>query len=710
MLHPIHQSERAECGLVCLAMIAAAHHLRTDITSLRARFPVSTKGTTLKSIVEVAKALKFETRAIRCEVGDLRQVRLPAILHWRMNHFVVLERVGRRGTVTILDPAVGRVPVSQEDLSASFTGVVLEVWPAPDFQRQDTRRKLRLGAVIPLSRDIIRALVTIAVCALGVEVLLLGTPLLQQLIIDDALVTGDTELLVVIAAALAIFLVGQAVVAGVRAIVMRNLSSSLSLLVPAHAFGRMVQLPASWFESRAPADVVNRLESGNTIHHTITTTVITSLIDGVVGLIALGMMALYHPLLALLCTLAMCAYLALRLLRYGTLRQASQGMLMQQARVAGVLWETIRGIATIKQFNGQGDRMSRYMAALSHSVRFQNRVGTSTVGFNFLHDAIFAAEKVAILYLGSRAVIDQKLSIGMLTAFLSFREHFVAKGTNLVNAYFEFRMLDIQLDRLADVLLTAPESDARLPFIGDRGGAGRIELRNVTFRYGVNEPEVLKDVSLIVEPGEIVAIIGPSGAGKSTLFKLMSGQLKPGRGEILIDGVSIGAMGLDQWRDTIGVVRQDDLLFAGTITENVAFADANPDHARVRDAAEKAHVFADIMRMPMGFNTLLGEIGTGLSGGQAQRIMLARALYKRPRILLLDEATSSLDVANERHIGEALAALTITQVIVAHRQETIARATRVVDIMSLQKGSQAAGLGTYATDAHVSSIGDRMLT
>ena len=691
-LHPIYQSERAECGLACLAMIAAAHHLRTDLPSLRARFPVSSKGATLKTLIEVAKSLKLETRALRCEIDDLKSLKTPAILHWRLDHFVVLEQVTRKGVV-ILDPALGRVTVSPDELNTSFTGVALELWPAPDFQRQDSRRKLHLTSVIPRSRELTRALATIAVCALGVELLLLGTPILQQLIIDNALITGDTELLVVIAVAMAVFLIGQAVVTGVRGLVQRNLSSALSLIVPAHVFRHLIELPTAWFENRAPADVVNRLESANTIHTTMTTTVVTAGIDGIVVLAALAMMIVYHPLLAFICAIALAAYFALRLLRYSTLRQASQGMLMQRARVQGVLWETIRGVATIKLFNAQADRANRYMAALSHFVRFQTRVGTNSVGFNFLHDAIFAVEKVAIIYIGARAVLDQKLSVGMLMAFLSFREHFVAKGTSLVNALLEYRMLDLQLDRLADVLLTGRETNSDLPFLGERTGSGRIEVRNVSFRYGINEADVLKNLWLTIEPGEIVALVGPSGAGKSTLFKLLTGQLRPTSGDILLDGVSLSSIGLPQWRDHIGVVRQDDTLFAGTITENIAFADGTPDHQRVREVAAQAHVLPDILRMPMGFNTLLGEVGTGLSGGQVQRIMLARALYKQPRLLLLDEATSSLDIENEKRIGDALAALTITQLIVAHRPETIARATRIVDISGLQRsGAQVVAL------------------
>jgi ATP-binding cassette, subfamily B, bacterial CvaB/MchF/RaxB len=679
-----YQSERSECGLVCIAMLASEHGLEFDLASLRARYPVSLKGSTLKGLVDIAGELNLETRALRCEVDDLAQLRLPAILHWRMDHFVVLVKCGG-GKFVLNDPAIGRITVSAMELSENFTGVAMEVWPGATFQKKDQRNRLKLSSVIPRTASLNRALLSLFVFAFGIELMVLVLPIIQQLVIDNALVTADTALLNLLVMAIGIFLFGQAAVAAIQGLAKRNLSSSLSMIVPSHVFRHMGALPASWFEKRAAADVVNRFDSANSIHQTLTSSIVTAGIDGLVAITALAVMTAYSPFLTAIVFTAFLAYGLLRVIWYNSYSQKSQGMLVQTAKVQSLLWETMRGIVTIKMFNGLRQRHGQYLSTLSQYVRLQNGIATANTAFAFGHDILFAAERIAIVYLGAKAVLAQEFSVGMLIAFLSFRENFVGKGTSLINTAIEFRMLGIHLDRLSDILLTPKENTTKLPFLGDREISGEIEVRRVSYRYGQNEVDVLKDCSLRVKPGEILAIVGPSGAGKSTLFKLLTGQAEPRTGEILIDGLSVASIGLERLRDLIAVVRQDDMLFSGTITENIAFLEEAPDHDRVRQSAEKARIHDEIQAMPMGYNTLIGSMGTGLSGGQSQRLMLARALYRKPRILLLDEATSNLDVDNERAVSLTLRDLGVTQIVIAHRPETIAKADRVIDIREINR-------------------------
>ncbi|MFC7398188.1 peptidase domain-containing ABC transporter [Chelatococcus sp. GCM10030263] len=684
----ILQSERAECGLACIAMLASAHGLEIDLPGLRARHFVSTKGTTLKDLIGVARVLQLETRALRCEIDELDQIRLPAMLHWRLDHFVVL--VARRGKRYIInDPAIGRVTVSAEEMNRSFTGVALEAWPSPTFARRDMRRKLRLGAVIPRTGGLVQSIFILFLFAFGLQFISLSLPILQQFVIDDALVSADRDLLTVIAVAMSLMLLGKAATVAIRALVQRNLSASLSVIVPSHIFRHMADLPTAWFEQRFAADIMNRVESGNTIHHTLTSSVITVGIDSIVAVVAIVVMLLYSPILTAIVVATFLVYGAVRALWYNMLREQSLGAIVQAAKVQSVLLETMRGIATLKLFNAVNLRHERYLAFLSRSVRLQNKITTSNVGFTFAHDMVTGIETVLVLVIGAGAVMRGELTIGMLVAFFSFRDHFINSATSLINVVVEFRMLGIHLDRLADILLTAREETQPLPYLGAPAVDGRVELRGVSFRYGAHEADVLKDCSLVVEPGQCLAIIGPSGAGKSTLLKLLSGQLRPTEGQVLIDGEPVTAIGLTRLRDLIGVVRQDDVLFSGTIAENIAMFDTSPDHERIRAVAAEARLLGEIERMPMGFNTLVGDMGTGLSGGQLQRLMLARALYKTPRILLLDEATSHLDLANEQSITANLRKVGITQVIVAHRPETIAKADRVVDIREINKAASA---------------------
>lgn len=684
----LFQSEYTECGLATIAMVASAHGYVVDLPSLRARYPVSFRGTTLQDIVSIADDIGLESRAISCDVSDLRQLSLPAILHWRMNHFVVLARC-RRDSYILHDPAFGRVVVTASEMNKSFTGVALEVWKGPQFQKEDLARKLRIGSVIPKSPTIRKAIVLLLLYALGIELTILVVPILQQIIIDEVLISQDTDLLLLVVIATGVFLVGKSVTQAVRSLIQRNLQSSLSLIVPSHVFQHMAGLPVSWFSQRSAADVVNRYDSVNYIHSTLTKTVIDAWLDGFVAILTLTAMALYSVPLALIVVLATFLYGLIRVVSFRSYRLRSHNEIIQRARVEEFLWETMRGIATIKLFSGVSQRQSGYVARLSRYIAVRMQILTADTAFVFAQDLIAGIEKVAVLYVGALLVLSGEFTIGMLIAFLSFRDNFVTKGSSLIDAAIEFRMLGVHLDRIADILLSPLEHKTRLPFLGERPARGELEIQNVWYRYGEHEADVLRNCCLKISSGEAVAIVGPSGSGKSTLFKVLTGEVQPRQGEVLIDGVSLNATGYERLRGVMSVVSQNDMLFGGTIAENIAFLDESPNHDQIRAVAKMAQIAEEIERMPMGYNSLVGTMGTGLSGGQVQRLMIARALYRSPRILLLDEATSSLDMENEKKISEVLSELRITRVVIAHRQETIARADRVVDITEINVSGNA---------------------
>jgi ATP-binding cassette subfamily B protein RaxB len=286
---------------------------------------------------------------------------------------------------------------------------------------------------------------------------------------------------------------------------------------------------------------------------------------------------------------------------------------------------------------------------------------------------------LAVFYQGARLVMANELTIGMLIAFASYQATFTGRMQALIGYAFQWRLLGLHSKRLADIALEPPEAEPPVETDVQRL-APRIELRNICFRYADGEPWVLKDLSLRIEPGESVAIIGPSGCGKSTLIKIILGVLPPTEGEVLIDDVPIRRLGLRNYRKLVGAVLQDDQLLAGSIADNIACFDPQPDDRRIEAAARVAAVHDEMNRMPMGYQTLVGDLGMSLSGGQKQRVLLARALYKRPQILVLDEATSHLDLFNERRVNQAITGLRLTRIVVAHRPETIASAGRVVSL------------------------------
>lgn len=668
------QAEAAECGLACLAMVAGAHGLDTDLPTLRQRFSLSLKGVTLAEMVRMADALQFNSRALRAEPLELAQVQLPCVLHWDLNHFVVLVALHRDEAV-IHDPGRGQLTMKLTELSRHFSGVLLELQPAPGFTPARQRQRVTLGQLLGPVRGLKRSLAQIFVLALALEVFVLLSPFFMQWVVDGAVVSADRDLVLTLGMGFGLLVFIQAATAAARSWAVLALSASLNLQWLVNVFAHLLRLPVAWFEKRHAGDIWSRFGAVQEIQRTLTTSFIEAVLDGFLVLMTLVMMWLYSPVLTAVALTAVLGYALLRWALYRPLRAASEEALVFEARQSSHFLESLRGVQAIKLFNAQGDRQSRFASLVVETMNAQLTVRKLELVLAVLHRLLFGLERVAVIWIGALLVIDQKLSLGMLFAFFAYKETFAGRVSALVDKAVDLKMLRLQGERLADIVLTAPEADSAAP---PRELDGGLELRDLHFSYADGEPEVLRGVNLKIEPGESVAIVGPSGCGKTTLLKLMLGVHAPTSGEVLVGGVPLGRAGLRAWREHVGVVMQDEPLFSGSIVDNISFFSAQADLAWVQECARVAAVHDEIVAMPMGYHTLIGDMGAALSGGQKQRLLLARALYKRPKILFLDEATSSLDVERERAVNQAIRQLALTRVIVAHRPETIHSAGRVV--------------------------------
>ena len=671
----ILQTEAAECGLACLAMVASAHGQLVDLRTLRQQFSISSHGLTMVDLVRMAEVLHLGARALRVEPEDLPQLALPCILHWDMSHFVVLVAV-RRGVAVIHDPALGRRLVKAAELSRRFTGVALELQPQPGFVQAPPRPRVTLRQLLGPVSGLKRSLLQIAVLALALEAFVLLTPFLMQAVVDGVLPAADRDLLFTLGVGFALLVLVQAATAAARSWAVLVLSATLNQQWLVNVFAHLLRLPVAWFEKRHIGDIWSRFGSVQQIQKTLTTSFIEAFLDGLLVVLTLTVMALYSLRLTLVALVAVGLYALLRWAFFSRLRQASEEALVHEARQGSHFLESLRGVQSIKLFNAQGDRGSRFSSLVVHTMNAQITVRQLELLFSVLHRLLFGLERVAVIWLGALLVLDRQFTVGMLFAFFAYKETFALRVSGLIDKVAELKMLKLQGERLADIVLTAPESDAA----PDHDGVlpGSIELRNVSFRYADGEPEVLRGVNLKIEAGESVAVVGPSGCGKTTLIKLMLGVHTPTEGEVLVGGRPLQHLGLRAWRDQVGAVMQDDSLFSGSIADNICFFSPQPDRAWLEQCARVAAVHEDIEALPMGYQTLIGDLGVALSGGQRQRLLLARALYKRPQVLLLDEATSALDVDRERTINHAVRQLALTRVIVAHRPETIASATRVI--------------------------------
>ena len=681
----IIQSEASECALASLAMVCSAHGLQVDLADLRRRFAVSIKGATMQQLVQHADGLNFSSRPLRLELDEMSQLQLPCILHWGLNHFVVLAKV-RKKHIVLHDPAVGERRVPMDEVSRHFTGVALELTPNADFEPSDQRQRVSLAALTGKVLGLKRSMFQIFALALVLQLFAIAAPLLNQLVVDDAIATYDKDLLSVLIVGFALLLLIQTLLGLARSWMVMALSMSLSLQWTSNVFSHLLKLPIEYFEKRHLGDVVSRFGSVNTIQKTLTSSLIEAVLDGLMSVAALGMMLLYSPLLTAVVVGAVAVYALLRWAMYKPFRDASAERLIVAAKENTHFLESLRAITPLKLFGRENERRARWQNLL---IDVQNRdIKTAKMGiaFSTANTFISGIENLLVLWLGAGLVMQTTqtnaqsqagFTIGMLFAFISYKGQFSGRMGTLINYFVEIKMLGLHAERLADIALTEPEKDVAqdntLQHLEPT-----IELRNVSFRYGEGEPWLLKEANLTLNAGESVAIVGASGCGKTTLLKLILGLRQPMEGDILYGGIPVKQLGLQNYRKLIGTVMQEDVLLAGSIAENISFFDVHFDMERVQICGNLAAVHADISRMPMGYQTLVGDMGSALSGGQKQRILLARALYKQPRVLALDEATSHLDIANEKKVTQTLAQMNITRIVVAHRPETIAAAQRVV--------------------------------
>ena len=664
----IRQTEAAECGLACLAMVTSYHGHRIDLNTLRRRHPVSLSGVTLRGLIQIANQMDLVCRPLRFELDHLRQLRSPAILHWNLSHFVVLKTVTGKGIV-VHDPALGEKSYTIAEASKHLSGVALEVAPAEGFSPADERARLPFAAFWGGTRGLTHPLVQIFVLSIILELLVIAGPFYMQITIDEVIARGDADLLMVLALGFGLLALITVATTALRSLVILIVQNFLHFRIGARLFHHLLRLPLAWFEKRHVGDILSRFSSIEPIRNLLAEGLIAAVIDGLMAVATLVMIFVYSPLLAAVVLGALVLYAALRLGLFHMLRQRSEVLIQSKAQESSTFIETVRAIQSLKLLNRESEREGQWLNRYAEVVNANVGLGRALITFKTLNDLIFGLESILTVYLAARLALGNALTVGMIFAFMSYKRHFTEKAVMLVEKGIELRLLGLHLDRVSDIALGEPEAghDRSLAYTHQiRGG---IELRNISFRYAETERFVLENVNLIVSPGQFVTITGPSGGGKTTLLKIMLGLLEPTSGEVLVDGVPLATVGARAFREHVGAVMQEDQLLSGSMADNICFFDSSFDEEWMVDCARTAVVHDEIMAMPMAYNSLIGDMGSSLSGGQKQRVLLARALYRRPRILFLDEGTAHLDVDRERQINEALRGLKITRISIAHRPD-----------------------------------------
>lgn len=853
----ILQTEVAECGLACLAMVASYHGHETDLLSLRRRFSISSHGLSLKHLMSMASKLHLAPRALRAETADLSKITMPCVIHWGLNHFVVLKDITKKKYI-IHDPAFGERHLDEIGFGKSFTGVVMELTPTQEFKELDERKRLQFSDFWTKAVGLKRSLTQIILLSFLLQIFALAAPFYMQTVVDNVLLRNDLSLLKVLAIGFTLLMLIQLGTSALREYVILHVSNKLGMQMSANLFRHLMRLPLDYFSKRHMGDIVSRFGSLSNVRNMLTNGMVAAVVDGVMAILVLTAMCFYDIKLTLIVLAIVFFYVLLRWFMYRPFRVLNEEVIVSSAKESSYFMESVRAIQTIKLFQKENERQHHWQNKLADVMNKNIRIARWGIGYATLNGLLFGIENILVVYIATTAVMGNTISLGMLYAFMAYKARFVSAMDSLVAQWIEFKMLDLHLNRLADIAYTkienidqheieddqifsaekslngtkmnekllnsdfsngilhwnleqhetaratptfgyfdekfalllevnipglddwniqlvqynlslikgevykisfwakcdnfaplcvvlglakepwtiiesnsfapnnewqffetffvakANDENARIVFNGfgkksgniyicdpsfcvHRGGEstnhnqsiyqptdlnsnnfikGKIEVRNLAYRYSEHEPYIFKNLNFIIHEKETVAITGPSGCGKTTLLKCMMGLIYPTEGEIFIDDKPL--KNTPQYRSQISSVMQDDQLMSGDILENISCFSPVSDIEKVHRFAKLALIHYEIENMPMQYSTLVGDMGTSLSGGQKQRIILARALYREPRIIFMDEATSHLDVENEKLVNAHIQALSVTRIFVAHRPETIASAERII--------------------------------
>jgi len=671
----ILQSEAAECGLASVAMIASHYGYKSDLPSLRKSFPQTLKGLNLQQLMSIANELKLGSRALKLEMEHLTKLQLPCILHWDMNHFVVLKKIHRQ-KVIILDPAIGKRHLTLKEFAQHFTGIALELTPCENFIAEDHRESKSLFSLMKGTTGIARFLIQLLFLSLVLQLFALATPYYMQLIIDDVLLHQDNNLLVLLAFAFFFIALFNSLVTLLRQYIVIHIGAQLNQQLAFRLFRHLLHLPLDYFHKRHVGDIVSRFSSLQYLKQLITTNMVEALIDGLMAVTTLILIYLYSAKLATIVTLVLVLYLLVRLFWYRPLYFHSEEAIVNRAKEQSYFMESIRGIQAVKLATIEAKRQALWQNKYTDALNQEVKIERLKAGYQVANNLLFGFENVLVIYLAAELILTQSdFSIGMLTAFIAYKSQLTQRFSSLVEKLIEYKLAKLHFQRLTDITQTEAEninSSGLKPEL-----KGSLQLTELNFKYANSDPYILQDLSLNVIAGSSVAIVGLSGCGKSTLLKLMLSLLPANSGKIKLDNVDITQLHLTHYRSQIASVMQDDDLLTGTIAENICQFDPQMDFDRVINVAKQASIHDDVNSMPMNYHSLIGDMGTALSGGQKQRILLARALYKKPKILFLDEATSHLDVETEQVVNHNLKKLKVTRIMIAHRPQTIAMADHV---------------------------------
>lgn len=640
-LSMIFQSENSECGLACLAMIANYHGDATKLSDLRESYRLSGGGASVKDLMAAAATLKLRCRPLKAECSELKALELPVILHWDLDHFVVLKKVSRKGLV-IHDPAVGIREYSFSEIGIHFTGIALEVRKNKDFEPKFDRTTFTLGQLFEPGKGFYKVAGQVFVMSILIQILSILTPLYLQLVIDQGLALRDGDLVLLLALLFLIVMVAKTVVSYFRSIILLQFSNQFGFQLAENTFHHLIRLPLTFFEKREMGDIVSRFSSLESIKQLVTQEMITVVVDGIFSLITLILLYLYSPVLCSIALAAIAMFCVLKILSLNKEKTLREEALIAGAKQQTSFMENVRSISTTKLNGIEREREQDWLASYTGLINSSYHLGSFQLSIGSAQGLIFGVDHVLTIYFGASLVFDQTLTVGQLMSFIFLKQHFISSVTAMVPKLAELKLMGLELERLSDITLQEKDPDHTDNSLLDIKPEAKIEVSDLSFAYSDNCPNIFSRLSCQLADGESLGVWGKSGCGKTTFVKLLMGQEKPSCGSILFGGRSLADLSKSEKRGYIAAVLHDETLLAGSIAYNIHLDLEKFNEEKLMKICRTVGLAEAVSSLPMGLSTKVGDLGALLSAGQVQRLLLARALYSDPKILVLDEALSHL--------------------------------------------------------------------
>ncbi|MGV3652622.1 MAG: peptidase domain-containing ABC transporter [Noviherbaspirillum sp.] len=677
----VEQAEEMDCGAACLAMICRHYDIPMTLGKLRELANVTTQGATLDSLARVGESLGFSTRGVQCTYDSLLGFQLPFIVHWEGYHYVVVYGVSKR-QVWVADPALGFRKMRVEEFERGWSGTCLLFIPGENLAQVAAARSpwIRFVAYLRPYKSI---LLHLFLATFVIQILGIVPPLIIQNILDGVIVHQNVGLLHLLIAGLIISNLFTQLMTTIRAFLANFMVRNMDFAMMSQFFKHTLSLPFSFFAKRKTGDIFARFQENQTIRAFLTESTVTTVLNLLMVFIYFTIMFFYNVKMTLLLMAFTLPIMGLTALVTPKIKNYARDVFAASTDANAFLMESLGGVETVKGMGIERPVRLKWERKYAKALDVQYRAQVFNILVSLASQILNAATTIAILWMGASLVLARELSIGQLIAFNALMGSVLAPLMGLVGLWSRLNDAGVAMERLGDVLDMEPEQKPQdlpqrvaLPDL-----QGEIKLDGVYFRYGGNEtPYVLENISLDIKPGELVAIVGRSGSGKTTLAKLLVGFYVPTEGRILVDGYDMSVIDKDYYRAQVGYVMQSNLLFSGTIAANIACGDESPDRRRIEEVAKMVDAHPFISKMPLGYEQVVGERGVGLSGGQIQRLCIARALYHDPRLLVFDEATSALDTQSESNIIANMNDILKgrTAVVIAHRLSTIMRADKIL--------------------------------